>query len=532
MSRAVVLKFGSSVLRTDADVRRAVHAIYGEVRRGRRVVAVTSAVGDATDRLLARAHHVAEQPAEPALAVLLATGERASAALLALALDQAGIPAVVRDPPFVVEGSWLDADPVSLGAAFPRAPVVVVPGFFGVREDGSVALLGRGGSDLTAVFLAHQLKASCRLMKDVAGVCDRDPADGPARRYASLTFGDAAASGGRVIQSKAMAWAAAHGVRFRVHGERGAGSGTLVGSSQSRLAPRSNGSPLPPPLRVALLGLGTVGLGVYRHLIAHPDRFVVTGIAVRDLARHAPDAPRALLSTDAMRVATGCAEVVVEAIGGLEPAASLIRAALTAGKRVVTANKAVVAVHGASLGTRCVYSAAVGGAVPVLETVRRLAVLGDITRIDAVLNGTTNFVLDRLAEGVVFDEAVREAQRRGFAEADPTLDLDGTDAAHKLRIIAREAFGEDIDVERTGIEGVTSGRLVASVWRSSAGLRAVVKPRTLPGWHPLARVRNEENAAVIRRASGRPVVVRGRGAGRWPTAEAVFADLLDVAAAC
>ena len=272
-------------------------------------------------------------------------------------------------------------------------------------------------------------------------------------------------------------------------------------------------------ISVALLGIGTVGLGVYRHVVAD-RRLAVRGVAVRGI--------------DPVALAASGADVVVELMGGVEPAASAIRAALCSGAHVVTANKAVVAECGpafeslaAARGVRFLYSAAVGGGVPVLRHVRWLA--GRVTRIDAVLNGTSNFVLDRLAEGVSWADAVGQAQRAGFAEADPTLDLDGTDAAQKIAIVARAAFGRSPDVlEQEGITPTTRGRLVASTWRAGARVIARVRPREVPPHHPLSWARDEENVAVIRH-DGRRTVLWGKGAGRAPTARAVYGDILDVA---
>ena len=274
-------------------------------------------------------------------------------------------------------------------------------------------------------------------------------------------------------------------------------------------------------ITVALLGIGTVGGGVYDLLCADP-RFRVSGIARR--------------GDDPVALAASGADVVVELMGGLEPATSAIRAALEQGSHVVTANKAVVARDGARLealarsrGVQLRYSAAVGGGVPVL---RRIGELADVTRVDAVLNGTTNFVLDRLAEGVSWEAAVAQAQRAGFAEADPALDLDGTDAAQKIVIVARAAWGRLPDlVEREGITASTRGRLVASAWRSGGRVVARVRPRQLPPSHPLAQARNEENVVIIRhgRHPGSRMVLWGKGAGRLPTARAVLADILAVA---
>jgi homoserine dehydrogenase len=560
-SSIVVLKFGSSVLRSEADHALAVHEIYRHVRRGRRVVAVVSATGQATDGLLGTARRVSDTPAPAALAALLATGERASAALLAIALDAAGVPATLLDPidaGLEVDGPVLDGDPIALDTrclrrALASCPVVVLAGFFGGGSDGTPTLLGRGGTDLTALFVARSIRARrCKLIKDVAGVYESDPAssDVAPRRYATLTWEDAEAVGGELLQAKALRFARTHRLSFAVRA-LGSSRGTFVGAARTTLAPE-NVWPLEPPLRVVLLGLGTVGLGVYRHLAALPEHFRVVRIAVRDPARHTTQVPLALLCDDPRYAVTEQCDVVVELMGGLDPALGVIAAALDAGREVVTANKRLLAEHGPALearaaaaGVRLRYSAAVGGAVPVLERVRRIARRRSIHRISGVLNGTTNYVLDRWREGWTLEAAVQDAQRKGLAEADATFDLDGSDAAQKLVLVARAAFGPAADgmtLTREGIdtldpddvrEAARAGyvvRLVATVQRTRDGVQGDVRPRKLPRTHPLARTRDEENCVLIWSTGGARVSLSGRGAGRWPTAEAVIADLLDVVA--
>jgi homoserine dehydrogenase len=235
---------------------------------------------------------------------------------------------------------------------------------------------------------------------------------------------------------------------------------------------------------------------------------------------------------DPVSLAGSGVDVVIELMGGLEPAATAIRAALLAGSHVITANKTVIAECGAvfaalaaARGVRLLYSAAVGGGVPVLRTLRALT--GRVTRVDGVLNGTTNFVLDRLAEGVPWPAAIAAAQRRGFAEADPTRDLDGTDAAEKITIVARHAFGRGPDdLVREGITPATRGRLVASCWRDGDLVRASVRP--CPGAPPFSWARNEENVVAITHDDGRRLVLWGKGAGRDPTASAVLRDLQEL----
>ena len=234
----IVLKFGGSVLRDELHVRAVAEEVARHVHRGARVVAVVSALEGTTDALLARAEAYSASPNPFATAQLLATGELASAALLGLALDSIGIRAETLDAAsagFRTEGEPLDAAPVAVDLpgvveALGRVRAVVVPGFVGRDERGRTTVLGRGGSDLTALFLAQRLGASCRLVKDVDGLYEWDPSlpgERP-RRYASLPWDEALALDGTIVQHKAVRWAREHRLQFEV-GSLGAAEATRVG---------------------------------------------------------------------------------------------------------------------------------------------------------------------------------------------------------------------------------------------------------------------------------------------------------------
>ena len=241
----VVLKFGSSVLRTEDDLPRAVEEIERFRQRGQSVVAVVSAIGRTTDILLEKAHRISKNPNPSALALMVATGEDVAASFLTMALAEAGVPAALMEPVGIglrVEGPPLDAHPCGLDAdtvrrALDSGSVGVVPGFYGRGPDGMIFLLGRGGSDLTALHLAHRLDADCRLLKNVDGVYDGDPAgSGPvARRYEQLAWADALALEARVIQAKALRFAQEHGIAFEV-AALGSDCSTRVGPGSTRLA--------------------------------------------------------------------------------------------------------------------------------------------------------------------------------------------------------------------------------------------------------------------------------------------------------
>jgi homoserine dehydrogenase len=239
-----VFKFGSSVLRSERDLPVAVREIGLARSRGERVLAVVSAFGNATDRLLRRARRHAETPAPGALASLLATGEAVSAALLGIALDRAGLPALVLDPAQMdlrAAGDPLDARPCGVDARrldeALGAGTVVVPGFVGRGPDGAPVLLGRGGSDYTAFFLAARLGArSCVLFKDVDGLYTSDPAlDRAAGRYETATWRTARAVGGRIVQPKAVLYAECERLAFDVTAP-GAAASTRVGPGPDRVA--------------------------------------------------------------------------------------------------------------------------------------------------------------------------------------------------------------------------------------------------------------------------------------------------------
>lgn len=297
------------------------------------------------------------------------------------------------------------------------------------------------------------------------------------------------------------------------------------------------------PLRVVLLGLGTVGRGVWERLRFEPGRFELVRAVARDPAKHvAAGLPRELLSANPWDALNLPADVVVEALGGESPAEGVLHAALLHGRRVVTANKLAVVAGWATLrpwaeghAPRLRFSAAVGGEVPVLETLREVAQRDSVRSLRGVLNGTCNFVLDRVAEGRDYAAALAEAQALGFAEHDPSADVTGYDAECKLRLAAWAGFGRAPEcIVRRGIEGVTvarrSGdgallRLVAELELVDGAVHGCIAPRWCATGDYLAGARGEENRVEIETAGGKRIRLAGRGAGREPTASAVMSDL-------
>ena len=317
------------------------------------------------------------------------------------------------------------------------------------------------------------------------------------------------------------------------------------------------------PLRVGLAGLGTVGAGLVRLLAANAGLIarragrpiVVVAVSARDRGRdRGIDLTLLRWHDDPVALARDAeVDVVVELIGGTEaPARDLVLAALAAGKPVVTANKALMAVHGAELAERAAaagvplaYEAAVAGGIPVIKALREGLAGNRIESISGILNGTCNYILTQMREqGSSFADVLAEAQRLGYAESDPSTDIDGHDAAHKLAILAALAFGQPVDFDAVHIEGIRSIdaldiayaselgyriKLLGIARRAGAGIEARVHPTMLPIDAPLAGVEGVYNAVLAVGDQVGRLLLEGRGAGAGPTASAVAADLIDIA---
>lgn len=320
------------------------------------------------------------------------------------------------------------------------------------------------------------------------------------------------------------------------------------------------------PIRIALLGAGSVGSQVARLLIENRDELAqrvgadleLVGIAVRNLdsARNG-NLPKELLTLDAEALIKA-ADIVIELIGGIEPAKSYITLALNSGADVITANKALIAAHGTELfdlaeqlGAQLYFEAAVGGAIPIIRPLRESLAGDKVNKVMGIVNGTTNFILDRMAStGATFEDALAEAQQLGYAEADPTADVEGFDAASKAAILASLAFHTEMPVEsvyREGISQVTAlqietareagyaVKLLAICERVPAadgqpeGIVARVHPTLIPEDHPLAAVRGAYNAVFIEAESAGRLMFYGAGAGGPETASAVLGDLVGAA---
>lgn len=313
---------------------------------------------------------------------------------------------------------------------------------------------------------------------------------------------------------------------------------------------------------IGVIGAGVVGGGVIQILRAQQDRLSQqAGVPIRlsHVCEVKEDNLRAL-DLDGVNVSKNLddllnaenVKVICELIGGLEPARTFISRALHAGKNVVTANKMLIAYHGPELtriaadnGVALRYEAAVAGGIPIIKALREGLAANKIEHVYGILNGTCNYILSRMTyEGLEFDAALAQAQKLGFAETPPDLDIDGHDTAHKCQILASLCYATEVDIESISVEGVRGIthadvayanemgyviKLLAVIQESAGRLDARVHPTLLPEAHLLAHVRNEFNAIFVKGDVTDATLYYGRGAGRLPTAGAVIADILDIA---
>lgn len=333
-------------------------------------------------------------------------------------------------------------------------------------------------------------------------------------------------------------------------------------------APPHRAPAQPPALRVGMIGTGTVGSGVWRVLRRNQDliaaragrAIAIVAVAARNTARAAAaldGAPGVRLLADPLQLATDPdVDVVLELAGGTGAARDWVQAALAHGKHVVTANKALLATHGEALaqtaarhGRVLAYEAAVAGSVPVIKALREGLAANRITALEGVLNGTSNYILTRMqAAGLSFAAALTEAQALGYAEADPAFDVDGSDAAHKLALLAANAFGMPVQLDAVHVEGIRDLQrgdvaaaaqlgyavklLAVAEQREFEGRVAVqlrVHPALVPARHPLALLDGATNGLLVHSDAAGSAFYSGAGAGGEPTASAVLADLIDLA---
>ena len=314
-------------------------------------------------------------------------------------------------------------------------------------------------------------------------------------------------------------------------------------------------------IKAALLGAGTVGGGVYklveRRAAEMPDKvgaeLKITKVLVKNLQKKREGIPSEVLTDDWEGIIHDPEiSIVIELMGGVEPARTYILQALEAGKNVVTANKDLLAEHGQELMEAAernhrdlCFEAAVGGGIPIIRPLKECLAGNEITEVMGIVNGTTNYILTKMTqEGWDFDDALKEAQRLGFAEADPTADVEGLDAGRKMAILASIAFHSRVtfkDVDVKGITKITAKDIqyakefgytlkLLGVARNEDGKMEVgVSPMMIPSTHPLANVNDSFNAVFVHGDAVDDAMFQGRGAGEFPTASAVVGDLISVA---
>jgi homoserine dehydrogenase len=315
------------------------------------------------------------------------------------------------------------------------------------------------------------------------------------------------------------------------------------------------------PIQVGLLGFGVVGSGVFKVLQrnqAEICRRAGRDIVVKSVSRRELAAARAVVGDQAAVVADAreiirdpAIDIVVELIGGTGVARALVLEAIAAGKHVVTANKALLAVHGSEIfaaarekGVMVAFEAAVAGGIPIIKALREGLTANRIEWVAGIINGTTNFILSEMrAKGLDFGVVLKEAQRLGYAEADPTFDIEGVDAAHKATILCAIAFGVPVQFDKAYVEGITGLqavdiryaeqlgyriKLLGITKRRDHGIELRVHPTLIPGTRLIANVEGAMNAVVVQGDAVGSTLYYGKGAGSEPTASAVIADLVDI----
>jgi homoserine dehydrogenase len=321
-------------------------------------------------------------------------------------------------------------------------------------------------------------------------------------------------------------------------------------------------SSIPPqPIQVALLGIGTVGSGVFNVLARNRAEILrragrdirISMVADLDLARAGAivGGSARVVSDARLAIADPDIDIVVELIGGCGIARTLVLEAIAAGKHVVTANKALLAVHGTEIfaaasrrGVMVAFEAAVAGGIPIIKALREGLTANRIEWIAGIINGTTNFILSEMRnKGLDFGAALKDAQRLGYAEADPTFDIQGVDAAHKATIMAAIAFGIPVQFERAHVEGIAQLeaqdiryaeqlgyriKLLGITKRVAGGIELRVHPSLVPAKRLIANVEGAMNAVMVHGDAVGTTLYYGKGAGSEPTASAVIADLVDI----
>ncbi|MGA9659200.1 MAG: homoserine dehydrogenase, partial [Asticcacaulis sp.] len=544
-----------SVLTSESALHRAVAEIYRYTRDAQKVVAVVSAFKGQTDQLLRLAGSYTQASVSSATPHLVATGEMRAASLLAMACERSGITTQFRSAyeiRLIAEGDHLNANPVDIKADIikrdlKKVDLVVVPGYVAENAEGEPVLLGRGGSDLTAIYIAQALGVTARLYKDVDAIYDADPATvgESAKPYQALSWADAQKIAFPVVQGKAMRFAEANGLKVQMAG-LAKNYETILGTTTAfRDRPITKRK-----IRLAVMGAGGVGAQFLERCLEWSDLIEVDRVLVRDANKRRDHPLASRFTTDARNFVKADVDVFVDIGTGVQPSVDLLEGFLRAGVGVTSANKQAVAAAGDRLriaakatGAKLTYSASVGGGSPIIEALTRAVATYGVKSFSGVLNGTSNFVIDQVEAGMSFDAAMDEARRLGFAEPDSTADLDGTDVGAKLKLLRDIAFpGRNPDHVEVGAITAESLvipegkglRYVARCYPTERGLEASMKLEVLDADHYLVGARGEQNRAMIElerpdNTGNTTWYVTGKGAGAWPTTESLLADVLLIA---
>ena len=547
--KLVVLKFGSSVL-TDSDRYQDVALeIYRWYRAGYRTIAVVSAMGTTTDALLAetRLHH--RWADDGITAHLLASGECISAARLGLALDRFGIPARVLEPVGLglkTAGPILDARCVQLESgrildALDACPVVVVPGFVGQDELGNVTLLGRGGTDLSALFIAEALAAeSCHLVKDVDGLYDLDPALHPeaASKFELANYNDVLALDEGIVQHKAVQFAMVNERPFLVrslnHNE-----GTKVCSQPSLLATAGKASV---PLRLAVFGEGDL-LGCLKDMANRFGDFFEVVFAAN---------PESIDLADGQSIATrwNRPQMLVDLGHGKSASQTIAALALEQGMGLLSTNSEFLAESGPSLKSLFeaqnlpfLVDAAVGGVLPVAETIARLSGTGQVRVVEALLSWPAQFVLNRILAGESLESASEEAKALGISSQALARELAGQSSLHQFLVCLNLGLALDLAPSQIGVHSLKSlagqfktlGNDPSWHWRYLARLdldpnaiEVKIDVRRLNASHPLVSLPPDGIGICIYLRNGKQIVLHGRDSHPRSRILAVLGSLLSV----
>lgn len=549
--KIAVLKFSGSILSKIEEIPHAVHEIYQYLRTGYRVLAIVSAIDDSETHYpgLDDFERDGFVPPAPEFAELLATGETAAACLFTIGLERAGIKAKkLHHQCLQTKNSFLNSDPESLTtdvilSLFTHYSVLVMPGAIGCDSANRTTLLGRKGADYTTIYAAQCLHAEeCVIYKETDGIYEKEIKDTESRRYESLHYKDLLKLSSSLIHHKAIKLAEAENINFSVKAL------ARIGKTVIRAQPSTFSSKKlhPTPLNVILLGLGTVGFGVYKHLLATPHLFNIVGIAVNELKKHErAQLPKHLMSDNWQETLARKCDVVIELTGDAKCSEAMIRQALSQGCHVITANRTLIAEKGIELckmasqkKVQFLYSACIGGAIPLIETLKGLH---GVEAIVGVLSSTCNFILDKVTEGKTLPHTLSLTKILGLAENESSLDLYSADMAQKAKILCRSAFGRDADtMDIQGIQSLDETtirnahlagkhiRLIINCTLENNRIDVKIEPISIDLNHPFAQVSGQENAVLIRTQHNEILEMHGTGTGRWPIAEAVFADLLDL----